>query len=44
MSYPEPVYHGEWGEVSAFHVPAGKPADLTIGINMQTRYLATQVP
>ncbi|WP_199042057.1 cupin domain-containing protein [Glycomyces salinus] len=28
MSYPEPKYHGEDGEVSAVFRPAGTPADL----------------
>ncbi|MFI8288896.1 cupin domain-containing protein [Streptomyces sp. ms191] len=41
MSYPEPRYHGEKGEVSAAYRPAGTPAELTAANGSQTHYLAT---
>lgn len=31
MSYPEPKYHGDTGEVSAVYRPASTPADLKVG-------------
>lgn len=41
MSYPEPRYHGEKGEISASYRPAGAPAELTSRNGTQTHYLAT---
>ncbi|MGA5062736.1 cupin domain-containing protein [Streptomyces exfoliatus] len=41
MSYPEPRYHGETGEISASFRPAGAPADLTAQNGTETHYLAT---
>jgi len=41
VSYPEPVYHSDKGEVSAIYVPSDKPVDLTMGGGTQIRYLAT---
>ncbi|MFG2871488.1 cupin domain-containing protein [Streptomyces sp. NPDC048338] len=41
MSYPDPRYHGEKGEVSALYRPAGAPAELTSANGSQTHYLAT---
>ncbi|MFJ8664929.1 cupin domain-containing protein [Streptomyces sp. NPDC093600] len=41
MSYPEPRYHGEKGEVSASFRRADAPAELTVGNGTQTHYLAT---
>ncbi|HEY9372437.1 cupin domain-containing protein [Streptomyces sp.] len=41
MSYPEPRYHGEKGEISASYRPAGTPAELTSRNGTQTHYLAT---
>src|SRR4051794_29513551 len=40
MSYPESVYHGEKGEVSAIYVPSDKEVGLVTG-GTQVRYLAT---
>lgn len=33
MSYPEPVYHGDGGEVSAIYRPSSTPADLRVGMS-----------
>jgi mannose-6-phosphate isomerase-like protein (cupin superfamily) len=41
MSYPDPRYHGERGEVSALYRPAGQKPELTIGPGTAVRYLAT---
>jgi mannose-6-phosphate isomerase-like protein (cupin superfamily) len=41
MSYPQDLYLGESGEVSATYRPAGQPPDLTIGPITATSYLAT---
>ncbi|WP_418958917.1 cupin domain-containing protein [Streptomyces tritici] len=41
MSYPEPRYHGETGEITATYRPAGAPPELVSGNGTQTRYLAT---
>ncbi|MGP8299167.1 cupin domain-containing protein [Streptomyces inhibens] len=40
MSYPEPRYLGDNGEISAVHRPADTPPDLVAGAN-RTHYLAT---
>lgn len=41
MSYPEPRYHGDDGEVSATFRPAGTPPDLTYASGNTCDYLAT---
>jgi mannose-6-phosphate isomerase-like protein (cupin superfamily) len=41
MTYPEALYHGATGEVSATYRPAGQKADLTIGPVVALQYLAT---
>ena len=41
MSYPEPRYLGDKGEVSAIYHPANHEPDLTIGSSSVLRYLAT---
>ena len=41
MSYPEPRYHGERGEVSAVYRSAEQKPELTIGAGTAVRYLAT---
>ncbi|MFB8275466.1 cupin domain-containing protein [Nocardia colli] len=40
--YPEPIYHGETGEVSATFRPASSPPDLTAPTGGRTDYLATK--
>ncbi|MFD7161828.1 cupin domain-containing protein [Streptomyces violascens] len=41
MSYPEPRYFGEKGEVNAVFRPADTPAELTSPNGSRTHYLAT---
>ena len=41
MSYPEPRYRGEKGEISAKFRPANQKPELTIGSGTAVRYLAT---
>src|SRR6478672_11107481 len=41
MSYPDPRYLGEKGEISAMYRPADQKSDLTIGPGTAVRYLAT---
>ena len=41
MSYPEPRYRGEKGEISANFRPATQKPELTIGSGTAVRYLAT---
>ena len=41
MSYPEPRYKGEKGEVTAVYHPADQRPELTIGSGTAVRYLAT---
>ena len=41
MSYPDPRYLGDEGEVSAIYRPADKEPDLTIGSGTAMHYLAT---
>ena len=41
MSYPDPRYHGETGEISAVYRPADQKSELTIGAGTAVRYLAT---
>ncbi|SOD72859.1 quercetin dioxygenase-like cupin family protein [Jatrophihabitans sp. GAS493] len=41
MSYPEPTYRGDGGEVSATYRPAARPADLTYASGNTVHYLAT---
>jgi quercetin dioxygenase-like cupin family protein len=41
MSYPDPKYHGEQGEISAMYRPADKKPELVIGSSTAVRYLAT---
>ncbi|RJL19501.1 cupin domain-containing protein [Bailinhaonella thermotolerans] len=41
MSYPEPRYLGESGEVSAVYRPAGSPPELTYPNGNTVEYLAT---
>src|SRR5690348_18258735 len=43
MSYPEPRYRGDKGEISATFRPAEQPVELTIGSATGVRYLATGV-
>src|SRR3954451_17708341 len=42
MSYPEPRYHGDNGEVSALYRPAGTPPELTQASGGSASYLATE--
>lgn len=41
MSYPEPRYLGDRGEISATFRPAGQGPELLIGSHTSVRYLAT---
>jgi len=41
MSYPEPRYRGEKGEISAKFRPANQKPELTIGSGTAVRYLST---
>ena len=41
MSYPDPTYLGEAGEITATHRPAGQPPELTYGAGTAVHYLAT---
>ena len=41
LSYPEAVYHGSTGEVSATYRPVDQKADLEIGPAVALHYLAT---
>ncbi|MCC2642256.1 MAG: hypothetical protein K0S45_2669 [Nitrospira sp.] len=41
MSYPDPSYFGDKGEISAAFRPADQPPDLTIGSDTAVRYLAS---
>lgn len=41
MEYPEPRYHGDTGEVSAVHRPAGTGPDFTYPGGNTVHYLAT---
>lgn len=41
MSYPEPLYHGETGEVRARFRPASEPPELTYPSGTRVHYLAT---
>ncbi len=41
MSYPDPRYRGEKGEISAVYRPAHERPELTIGLGTAVRYLAT---
>ena len=41
MSYPEKVYLGDTGEVSAVFRPASQPAELKVGSVVDASYLAT---
>jgi quercetin dioxygenase-like cupin family protein len=41
MSYPEPRYHGETGEVSSFLKPAAAEPDLTMASGTRVTYLGT---
>ncbi len=41
MSYPEPLYHGDTGEISARFRPTGAPPDLTYPSGNTVDYLAT---
>jgi mannose-6-phosphate isomerase-like protein (cupin superfamily) len=41
MSYPEPRYHGDTGEVSATYRPAGAPAEVVYPNRNTVHYLAT---
>ena len=40
MSYPDPRYRGDKGEISAVHRPADQKPELTIGSGTTVRYLA----
>ncbi|TDC12853.1 cupin domain-containing protein [Streptomyces sp. 8K308] len=44
MSYPEPRYHGDTGQVSAVHRPASAGPDLVSPSGTRTFYLATGKP
>jgi mannose-6-phosphate isomerase-like protein (cupin superfamily) len=41
MSYPEPRYHGQKGEISAVFRPVDQKPELTIGSGTAVHYLAT---
>jgi mannose-6-phosphate isomerase-like protein (cupin superfamily) len=41
MSYPDPRYHRDKGEISAVYRPADQKPELTIGSGTAVRYLAT---
>ena len=41
MTYPEPRYAGDTGELTAALRPAGRPADLTLLSGVSVHYLAT---
>lgn len=41
MSYPDPRYQGDGGEISARYRPADQEPELTIGSGTSVRYLAT---
>ena len=41
MSYPDPRYFGDKGEINAGFRPAGQEPELLIGSNTAVRYLAT---
>jgi hypothetical protein len=41
MTYPEPRYAGDTGELTAALRPAGRPADLTLRSGVSVHYLAT---
>jgi hypothetical protein len=41
MSYPEALYHGARGEVSASYRAADRKPDVGIGSSVAVRYLAT---
>ncbi|MBO3743157.1 cupin domain-containing protein [Actinoplanes flavus] len=41
MTYPPPQYHGESGEKSAWHRPAGSKAELVYPNGTRVHYLAT---
>ena len=41
MSYPDPRYRGDKGEISAVYCPADQKPELTIGSGTAVRYLAT---
>lgn len=41
MSYPDPRYRGDKGEVSAVYRPTDQKPELTIGSGIAVRYLAT---
>ncbi len=43
MSYPEPRYHGDKGEISANLRPADQEPELTIGSTTAVGYLATGI-
>jgi mannose-6-phosphate isomerase-like protein (cupin superfamily) len=41
MTYPKALYKRDDGEVSALYRPADREPDLTVGENIEVRYLAT---
>jgi mannose-6-phosphate isomerase-like protein (cupin superfamily) len=41
MSYPEPLYHGERGEISATYRPGDAPPDVVSPSGTRAHYLAT---
>jgi len=41
MSYPDPIYHGEGGDLSATFRPATQAAELAAASGNRTHYLAT---
>jgi mannose-6-phosphate isomerase-like protein (cupin superfamily) len=41
MSYPEPTYLGDGGEITATYRPAGRPPDLAYTSGSSVHYLAT---
>ena len=43
MSYPDPKYFGDKGEISAIYRPASQPPDLEVGANRTLYYVATGV-
>jgi mannose-6-phosphate isomerase-like protein (cupin superfamily) len=43
MSYPDPRYQGDEGEISAVYRPVDQKPELTIGSGTAVRYLATGV-
>ncbi len=43
LSYPDPKYFGDKGEISAIYRPASQPPDLEVGANRTLYYVATGI-